>query len=375
MKILTVVGARPQFIKAAPVSREIRKIHQEVLVHTGQHYDYQMSDVFFRELGIPAPDHDLEVGSGTHGVQTGEMLIRLERVVSEEKPALVLVYGDTNSTLAGALVASKMHCPVAHVEAGLRSFNKEMPEEINRVMTDHMSTVLFCPSETAVRNLAREGITDTINHGKMISLETDLSRLHEPRPDSSHPVIVNVGDVMYDVLRAASVVAGQRSTVLRDLDLKPKQYQVLTIHRAENTDDPRRFEEIIAFVNRVSADTTVVFPRHPRTKKMLETTHKRLSDTVRTIEPLGYFDMIALTANSELIYTDSGGLQKEAYWLQVPCITLRDQTEWIETVHAGWNVLFRDYRGPLRPVVPALPLYGDGNAAGRIAAAIYHYLR
>lgn len=368
-KILTVVGARPQFIKAAPVSREIRKHLCEVLIHTGQHYDYQMSEVFFRELGIPAPDRNLDVGSGSHGAQIGQMLMRLEEVVDQERPDMILVFGDTNSTLAGALIGAKLRIPVAHVEAGLRSFNKTMTEEVNRVIADHISTILFCPSEIAVRNLAAEGIARAINDGKLFDANMQITALFG-LVDISTPLVINVGDVMYDALLHASTIADERSTALRTLGLTPKRYQILTVHRAENTDDPDRFDEIIDFVNRTSRGTTVIFPMHPRTRKVIDTAHNRFHDLVRITEPFGYYDMLALVKNSALVYTDSGGLQKEAYWFQVPCITLRQETEWVETVAEGWNVLYREYRGSHGMQVPGTRLYGDGKAAEKIATIL-----
>jgi UDP-GlcNAc3NAcA epimerase len=311
MKVLTIVGARPQFIKAAPVSRELRKQHHEVLVHTGQHYDATMSDIFFRELEIPEPDYNLAIGSGPHGEQTGAMLAAIERVLLVENPNWVLVYGDTNSTLAGALAAAKLHCKVAHVEAGLRSFNRRMPEELNRVLTDHISDLLFCPTETAVDNLAREGITDGVHL---------------------------VGDVMHEALLWAAEKAKVRSTILQDLRVERKRYLLVTVHRAENTDDPARLRAILdAFA---AIGEQIVFPVHPRTRKALQDLAVgSLPRHVKMIEPVGYLDMVELEHSARLILTDSGGIQKEAYWFGVPCITLRDETEWVETVTSGWNVL------------------------------------
>lgn len=343
MKLVTIVGARPQFIKLAPVSRALRKEGvREVIVHTGQHYDQDMSEVFFEELGIPAPDFDLGVGSGSHGFQTSEMLRKIEEVVLAEKPDWVVVYGDTNSTLAGALAASKLHVPVAHVEAGLRSFNRRMPEEINRVLTDHVSTLLFCPTETAVRNLTAEGITQGVHL---------------------------VGDVMLDALLDSTERAKERSTIFDRLGLVEKKYVLATVHRAENTDDPKRLRAIMTALTQLSENEPVIFPIHPRTRKALEnlgfdTTppspremasspispgpHSALRPvgskrsevpTPRFIAPLGYLDLVRLASSARVILTDSGGLQKEACWLGVPCVTLRDETEWVETVEQGWNVL------------------------------------
>jgi len=312
MKIVSVVGARPQFIKCAPVSREIRKNNTEILVHTGQHYDPEMSDVFFEELQIPRPDYHLDVGSGSHGKQTGDILVRVEEILLHEKPDLVIVYGDTNTTLAGALAAAKLHIPVAHVEAGLRSFDRTMPEEINRVVTDHISDLLFCPTENAVKLLANEGITRGIHL---------------------------VGDVMVDALEFNTEIAEKRSKILERLGITPKQYLVLTVHRPANTDSREHMESIIGAVG--EAGMPIVFPVHPRTHKCLEAYGMggRLPANIIVTEPLGYLDMLKLMRHASKILTDSGGMQKEAYLLGVPCITLRENTEWVETVEEGWNVL------------------------------------
>jgi len=312
VKIVSVVGARPQFVKCAPVSRELRTEHTEILVHTGQHYDPEMSEVFFEELRIPRPDYHLGVGSGTHGKQTGEILMRVEEVLVKEKPDLVIVYGDTNSTVAGALAAVKMHIPVAHVEAGVRSFDRTMPEEINRVITDHISEVLFCPTQTSVDNLQKEGITRGV-----------------------YPA----GDVMVDALEFNKETAEERSTITGRLGVRSGQYLVLTVHRPVNTDSRAHMENILEAVAR--AGMPVVFPVHPRTKKILEEygTLTRLPENILVSEPLGYLDMLKLMRHASKILTDSGGIQKEAYILGVPCITLRENTEWVETLHDGWNVL------------------------------------
>lgn len=353
LTIATIVGARPQFIKAAPVSRAIaahnaahpdRLIH-EALVHTGQHYDHEMSAIFFAELGLPDPAHHLGVGSGTHGVQTGEMLKALEPVLARERPSLVLVYGDTNSTLAGALAAAKLHVPVAHVEAGLRSFNRRMPEEVNRVVTDHLSTWLFCPSEQAVRNLSREGI-------------------------DRHVYLV--GDVMYDVVRW-HLRRAPSGEALERLRLSPGSYALVTVHRAENTDDPARLRAIFAALGSLATDgMRVVLPLHPRTRHALETSGI-IPAGVETIPPASHEQMLTLQANARVILTDSGGVQKEAYWLGVPCVTLREETEWVETLAEGWNVLagsdparILDAARREPPAGKRPPLYGEGDVAARV---------
>jgi UDP-N-acetylglucosamine 2-epimerase len=344
VKVVAIVGARPQFVKAAAISRELRKDHTEILVHTGQHYDYEMSGAFFDGLELPAPDVNLEVGSGRHGTQTGAMLHGIESVLLTERPEWLLVYGDTNSTLAGALAASKLSIPIVHVEAGLRSFNRRMPEEINRVVADHLSELLLCPSETAATNLRSEGITGNVHV---------------------------VGDVMLDVLEwAQERLDEQASDVLVKLKLRPGGYLVATVHRSENTDDVNRLEQIVTALGAVREE--VVFPVHPRTRNAIASAGLRLSGNVRTIEPLGYLDMLALVRSSRLVLTDSGGLQKEAYWLGVPCLTLREETEWVETVAAGWNMLVgcdpsRISRAvsSFRPTLSPPTLYGPGRAAAR----------
>lgn len=313
MRIVSIIGARPQFIKCSSVSCELRHMAQEVLVHTGQHYDDGMSGVFFRELEIPEPDYNLGVGSGDHGRQTGEMLAKIEEIVLKEHPDMVLVYGDTNSTLAGALAAVKLHVPLAHVEAGLRSFNRRMPEEINRVVTDHLSDLLLCPTETAVANLRGEGVTKGVHL---------------------------VGDVMYDALWDSVERAKQQSTILNRYKLESGRYLLATVHRAENTDNLLRLEEImVAFMSLATSGLTIVFPVHPRTRKQLGKLSFAYPDRLIMIDPVPYLDMVLLEAMAQLIATDSGGIQKEAYWLGVPCITLRCETEWIETVKSGWNRL------------------------------------
>ncbi|QZI69890.1 UDP-N-acetylglucosamine 2-epimerase (non-hydrolyzing) [Pseudomonas protegens] len=313
-KILTIVGARPQFIKAAAVSREILKLPgrlEEVMVHTGQHYDPNMSQVFFDELEIPAPRYNLEVSGGGHGAMTGRMLEGIEQILLDEKPDWVLIYGDTNSTLAGALAAAKLHIPVAHVEAGLRSFNMRMPEEVNRILADRVSTLLLCPTEVAVENLAKEGIT----HG-----------------------VDNVGDVMYDVALYYRDRARNSSQILKTLNLPEKGFALATCHRAENTDSPERLNEILGALASIAAQLPVVLPLHPRTRKLISD-HKleHLLQELTIVEPLAFLDMVALEQAAKVILTDSGGVQKEAFFYQVPCITMRDETEWVETVALGWN--------------------------------------
>lgn len=357
-KILTVIGARPQFIKAAAVSRAIQArgdgALQEVLVHTGQHYDPNMSQVFFDELGIPVPKFNLEIAGGNHGEMTGRMLEALEKVFMQEKPDWVLIYGDTNSTLAGALAAAKLHIPVAHVEAGLRSFNMQMPEEINRILGDRISSLLFCPTETAVENLATEGITRGVH---------------------------DVGDVMFDAALFYREKARQESNILQSLDLSAGHFALATCHRAENTDDPARLTEIVAVLDEIAGQLPVVLPLHPRTRKLLadHALTEKLSQ-IRITEPLSFLDMVALEQAAAVILTDSGGVQKEAFFYHVPCITMRDETEWVETVAQGWNRLTGANRGKIMEAFTELSQqnerpnfefpYGDGNAAGKIVSII-----
>ena len=346
MKIVSIVGARPQFIKCAPVSRELRKEHEEILVHTGQHYDHGMSAVFFEELAIPEPDYNLGIGSGMHGRQTGAMLGAIEDVLEREEPEIVLVYGDTNSTLAGALAAAKMHVPVAHVEAGLRSFDRRMPEEVNRVLTDHASDILFCPTATAVRNLATEGIMEGV---------------------------FLVGDVMVDAMNHNRTVAEERSRILEDAGVRSGEYLVVTVHRPSNTDSRENMAAIIGALG--EAGVPVVFPVHPRTRKFLlgYDLLAAMPENIRITEPLGYLDMLRLMAHAKKILTDSGGVQKEAYMLGVPCITLRENTEWVETVEAGWNVLVgAEGEGIVDAIRQFSPgflqkrIFGEGDASLRI---------
>ncbi len=343
IRVLTVVGARPQFVKAAVVSRSMRGQSQmeELILHTGQHYDHDMSEVFFDELAIPHPAYNLGVGSGSHGAQTGAMLAKIEEVILAEKPDWVLIYGDTNSTLAAALAASKLHVPVAHVEAGLRSFNKRMPEEQNRIVADHLSSLLLTPTVAADKNLAREGIDE----GK----------------------IRQVGDVMYD----ATLYAGQREqsgqSILEKLDLQADRYILSTIHRAENTDDPVRMEAVLAGLAEAAESHTVLLPLHPRTKKLISEDDRlgQFASKLKIVAPVGYFEMAALEAKAALIVTDSGGVQKEAYFHQKPCVTLRDETEWNELVDLGWNRVQppTSRKAVAEAVSAALGTTGDTGAA------------
>lgn len=346
MRLVSIVGARPQFIKLAPVSNALRQQHEEIIIHTGQHYDYNMSAQFFDELAIPAPDYHLEIGSGSHGAQTGRLLEAIEQVLMKERPDWVIVYGDTNSTLAGALAAAKLHIPIAHIEAGLRSFNRAMPEEINRVVTDHLSERLFCPTETARSHANSEGITRGVEV---------------------------VGDVMYDILlQARPGLAVRAETLLPSLHVSPRSYILVTVHRPANTDDPVAMRDIARALNKL--EMPVIFPVHPRTRACLERYGITLEKHVQLIDPVGYFDMLTLESAAYRILTDSGGVQKEAFFLGVPCITLREDTEWTETVQSGWNVLvgtrWYDILNAIdRPMPEPLQQnpFGTGDAALRIA--------
>jgi len=310
VKFISIVGARPQFIKAAPVQRALAARHDVIAIHTGQHYDDNMSAVFYRELDIPEPDVHLGVGSGSHALQTATMFERLEPVLLEQKPDWVVIYGDTNTTLAAAIVAAKLVIPVAHVEAGLRSFNRAMPEEQNRVVADHLSRVLFCPTDTAVRNLAKEGITAGVHQ---------------------------VGDVMQEALLHAAGRSRAASTVLDRLAVSEREYLLVTVHRAENTDNPQRLRAIVKAIDAIGE--RVIFPMHPRTRRAVDGIGWTPSAAVTIVEPMGYLDMVRLESGAAAVLTDSGGVQKEAFWLGVPCVTLRDETEWPETLAGGRNVL------------------------------------
>ena len=334
-RLATVVGARPQFVKAAAVSRAIARDGRidEALIHTGQHYDANMSDIFFEELEIPAPRRHLGLGGGGHGAMTGAMLAQLEAAFIEDAPDAVLVYGDTNSTLAGALAAAKLHIPVIHCESGLRSFNRRMPEEINRVVTDHLSAVLLCPTRSAIDNLAREGITNGVRF---------------------------VGDVMYDATLFAIERAKARPSMLPALGLGGRPYAVCTLHRAENTDDLERLRALLTFLEETARTRAIVFPVHPRTRKIMAQAGIQPRG-VHLVDPLGYFDLHRLLADADLVLTDSGGLQKEAYFHRKPCVTLREETEWVETIDAGWNRLWTtpDWSSPRIDITD----YGAGDAA------------
>jgi UDP-N-acetylglucosamine 2-epimerase len=346
MKIVSVVGARPQFIKSAPVSIAITQAgHHEFLLHTGQHYDYGMSEIFFEELGIKAPSLNLGVGSGTHAQQTGQMLIGIEAVLLSQKPDVVLVYGDTNSTLAGALAAVKLQIKLAHIEAGLRSYNRQMPEEHNRVLTDHCSDLLFCPTRTALENLAREGITNGVHL---------------------------VGDTMYDAVSKYGDLARTRSKILQQLDVKTGCYLLATIHRPYNTDDADVLRTYFSAFGQV--DERIIFPIHPRTQKVVISSNLSIPGNVKLLESVGYLDMLMLEQNARLILTDSGGIQKEAYFFKIPCLTLRPETEWVETIVNGWNKLvgcdsasiIDAITTTVRPAQDPAPVFGDGNASTKI---------
>lgn len=358
IRLLSIVGARPQFIKAAPLSKAIQRHNirsekiEDIIVHTGQHYDENMSDIFFRQLSIPAPAYNLEVGSGTHAAQTGQMMIKIEEVVQKENPDMILVYGDTNSTLAGALVASKLNIPLAHVEAGLRSFNRNMPEEINRIVTDRLSDMLFCPTPNAVQLLKDEGLSENVHL---------------------------TGDIMYDASLMFSEIAEKQSDVISRLNLEPKSFYLATVHRAENTDDPATLASI--FDGLAFADRLVILPAHPRLRvKIREHGIENLSGQIRLIDPVSFLDMILLEKHAAMILTDSGGVQKEAYFYKTPCITLRNETEWIETLEQSCNVLTGTdpvkIKDAMKRTVSGSSFghpYGNGQAGDKIIDLIAGY--
>ena len=353
MKVITIIGARPQFIKAATVSRAFKKYYpetQEIIVHTGQHFDENMSDVFFLELSIPTPDYKLGIGGGTHGQNTGRMIEHIEEVLINEKPDWVLVYGDTDSTLAGALAASKLHIKIAHVESGLRSFNKRMPEEINRILTDQVSSILFTPSKLATDNLTYEGVSSEIIH--------------------------QVGDVMFDASIFYNKISDQESNILEQLDIIDAEYMLLTIHRRENTTSKVKLENIMHGLE--ESDRNIIWPLHPGTKHQLEKFNIAIPKNIKIIDPVGYLDMISLQKNSQLVITDSGGVQKEAYFYQVPCVILRDETEWVELIENGYSVLSGSDSKRIKEAINNMVLseidgrhlYGQGDAAEKIVKVL-----
>ena len=359
MKILTILGARPQFIKAGSVSREIAKYSeiQEVIIHTGQHYDTNMSDIFFKQMQIPKPDYYLGIGGKSHGAMTGQMIEKIEEVALKEKPDWILVYGDTNSTLAGAIVASKLHIKLAHIEAGFRSFNMNMPEEVNRIFTDRISTILFCPTETAVKNLKAEGFPFL------------LTANQQQR-------IINVGDVMLD-----GAMFYKNLAVKPNIDVK-QDFILCTIHRAENTDNENRLKNIFEALNEIAKEKQVILPLHPRTKKLIKY-YSLNTNYITIIEPVGYLEMVWLIDNCYFVMTDSGGLQKEAYFFEKQCITLRDETEWVELVELGANILvgadkdkileaYKNHKS-LNTSHYSLDLYGSGKASKKIIEELLAY--
>jgi len=374
ISILTIVGARPQFIKAAAISRAVREHFsdrvREYILHTGQHYDENMSEVFFKQMQIPRPDFKLNVGSGSHGLQTGEMMRQIEEILTSQKFDALLVYGDTNSTLAGAIAASKIHLPVIHIEAGLRSFNKSMPEEINRICSDHVSTFLFPPTQTAVDNLKHEGFR--FDENKSVSYD--------------NPWVENVGDIMYDNSLYFAEIAEKESTITADLDIEETPFVLCTIHRDFNTDDIQRLDHIFAALNGITEQhqIPIVLPCHPRTAKKLAGLKNKPATGVRVIDPVSFFDMVKLEKNASQIITDSGGVQKEAYFFQKPCIVMRPETEWVEIIETGNGILadadterimegFNHFNGRIHASYPAL--YGDGKAAERIVETIVQKLK
>lgn len=349
MKVISIVGARPEFVQAMPVSNALRaRNHLEILVHTGQHFDHQMSQVFFEDLNLPVPNYNLGIGSGSHAAQTGAMLEPLEEVILQEQPDLIIVRGDTNSTLAGALVASKLSVPLVHIEAGERSFDRGAPEEVNRLLVDRVADLHLCASRTAMRHLAKEGITTSVQW---------------------------VGDVMLDAIMELQSIARKKSYILEDLSLEAKGYSLVTVHRANNTDDPERLTGIIDALNQV--DELLIFPLHPRTDAAIKRNRIELKSHVKTLPPVSYLDMVSLESGARLIATDSGGVQREAYYLGTPCLTLREETEWTETVSTGWNhlvgidpdVILKAW-STLAPPEDRPPIHGEGNAGSLIIQAL-----
>jgi len=399
MKTVSIVGARPQFIKAAVVSKQMRREgFHELLVHTGQHYDFNMSEVFFRELDLAEPSYYLGIGSGRHGEQTARMLTGLEEILLQEDPDFVVIYGDTNTTLAGALAPAKLHIPVAHVEAGLRSFNRQMPEEINRIVADHCSDVLFCPTETAVENLKREGFQNVARESdcgwRMADCGFEPAPTTNPpsairHPQLQGPLVINVGDVMLDLAREVKDRLEREgrggAEILQKYGLKPREYVLTTIHRASNTDDPDNLRNILEAMRQIGGrGLKVLFPVHPRTKKALEKSSLLAllnTDAIVTSEPVSYLEMIALESDARFLLTDSGGVQKEAYFFGVPCVVARAEPEWTELVEIGWNriagattasivaaaeaILREDFANKPRP-----DFYGDGRASVRIGGVL-----
>ena len=375
-RIVTIIGARPQIIKSSAISRAIREHFsqevEEIIVHTGQHYDANMSDVFFNEMQIPRPKYNLEVGSGSHGAMTAKMIDGLEKLFTEENPDAVVIYGDTNSTLAGAVAAAKIHIPIVHIEAGLRSFNKAMPEEINRIASDHMSTLLFTPTKTGLENLKREGFDSSIHK----------------KADVDHPNIYLCGDVMYDNSMYFSTISQQKSNILEDLKIAPNSYVLCTIHRDSNTDNSVNLTSIFNALIEISKQhhLSIVLPIHPRTRHKMKDQLKHdlyeeimNNDAIKIIPPAGFLDIIALEKNARIIITDSGGLQKEAFFFEKPCVIMREQTEWIEIVENGNAILAGASQNEIINSADALlkksdytypPFYGDGKAAEFIVSKI-----
>lgn len=380
IKIVTVIGARPQIIKAAALSRAIRNTFSkhitEIIVHTGQHYDANMSQVFFDELGIPTPNYNLNVGSGSHGKQTADMITGIEEVLVNEKPNAIVLYGDTNSTLAGAIAASKIHVPIVHIESGLRSHNKAMPEEVNRILCDHISSLLFSPTKTGFDNLVKEGFNE----------------LAEPPYNADNPKIYHCGDVMYDNSLYFSAISDTKASILARLSLKKNNFVLATVHRNNNTDEPARLDSLFKSLNDISNENNleIVLPLHPRTAKLLETNlTKELYHQIKTntkfkiIEPASFLDMVSLEKNCTLVITDSGGVQKEAFYFEKPCIILRPETEWIELVECGAAIIADADEGKIKLAFKQLyfktdltfpKLYGDGRAAGFICGEMIKHL-